>query len=300
MASNRLAAPAAADNALGRYLRDRRSRLDPADFGFAPERRRTPGLRREEVAQIAHVSATWYTWLEQGRGGAPSADVLDRLARALRLGEVEREHMFLLAQGRPPRVRRAATPAVSPQLQRVLDAFVDSPAIVKTPEWTVLAWNRAAAVVLADYGALPERERNVLRLIFRPERVERMPNWEGVARNVVNAARRDVQRAGMTPETEALIAELSRDSAPFRAMWDEQDVTAHGEGVKRLRHPEAGSLDLEYSTFAIGGRPDLAMVVFNPATAEDRAKVRRLVAGAEAGPDAAPERAGTSSRRRRA
>ena len=269
-----------------------------SDFGFAPERRRTPGLRREEVAQLAHVSATWYTWLEQGRGGAPSADVLDRLARALRLGEVEREHMFLLAQGRPPRVRRAAAAAVSPQLQRVLDAFSDSPSIVKTPEWTVLAWNRAAAVVLADYGALPEHERNVLRLIFRPERAERMPNWDSVARNVVNAARRDISRAGMTPETEALIAELSRDSAAFRAMWDEQDVTTHGEGTKGIRHPEAGLLNLEYSTFAIDGRPDLAMVVFNPATAEDRAKVRRLVAAAEAPGEAGPGRTAGQSRRR--
>lgn len=278
MASNRLTARDGTDNALGRYLKDRRARLDPADFGFGAERRRTPGLRREEVAQIAHVSATWYTWLEQGRGGAPSADVLDRLARALRLGEVEREHLFLLAQGRPPRVRRAAVAEVSPQLQRVLDALADSPAIVKTPEWTVLAWNRAAAAVLADYGRLAPRERNVLRLLFRPGRAELLPNWEAVARNVVNAARRDVQRAGMTPETETLIAELSRESALFRALWAEQDVTAHGEGVKGLRHPEAGLLNLEYATFAIDGRPDLAMVVFNPATDDDREKVRRLVA----------------------
>lgn len=282
MASNRLETLESGGNVLGRYLRDRRARLDPAAFGFVPGRRRTPGLRREEVAQLAHVSATWYTWLEQGRGGAPSADVLDRLARALRLTAVEREHMFLLAQGRPPRVSRAAASEVSPQVRRVLDALHDSPAIVKTPEWTVLAWNRAATAVLADYARLPEGERNVLRLLFRPGKREQMPNWEQVARSVVNAARRDTRRAGMTAETEALIAELSRDSAAFRAMWAEQDVTAHGEGVKGLRHPDAGLLNLEYATFALDGRPDLAMVVFNPVTAEDRAKVRRLVAGAEA------------------
>ncbi len=105
-------------NPLGTYLKDRRAKLDPAAFGLPSTRRRTPGLRREEVAQRAHVSATWYTWLEQGRGGAPSADVLDRLARALALKEVEREHLYLLAQGRPPEVRppgrrRASRPGCS-------------------------------------------------------------------------------------------------------------------------------------------------------------------------------------------
>src|SRR5436853_7659695 len=115
-------------NPLGTYLRDRRMKLDPAAYGFPPERRRTPGLRREEVAQRANVSATWYTWLEQGRGGAPSADVLDRIARALMLTEVEREHLFLLAVGRPPEVHYQAAEGVTPRLQRVLNALERSPA----------------------------------------------------------------------------------------------------------------------------------------------------------------------------
>src|SRR3954468_7546113 len=119
-------------NPLGAYLKDRRSKLDPAAFGFAGSRRRTPGLRREEVAQRAHISATWYTWLEQGRGGAPSADVLDRIARALMLTEVEREHLFLLGLGRPPEVRYRGAEGVSPRLQRVLDALDPSPALIKT------------------------------------------------------------------------------------------------------------------------------------------------------------------------
>src|ERR1700744_1717912 len=109
--------PAANDNTLGAYLKDRRARLDPAAFGLPLARRRTPGLRREEVAQRAHVSATWYTWLEQGRGGAPSADVLERIARALMLTEVEREHLFLLALGRPPEVRYQAAEGVTPRLK---------------------------------------------------------------------------------------------------------------------------------------------------------------------------------------
>ena len=125
-------------NALGSYLKVRRAKLDPAAFGISAARRRTPGLRREEVAQRANVSATWYTWLEQGRGGAPSADVLDRIADALVLEPVEREHLFFLAQNRPPEYRCEPFEDVTPQLQRVIDAM-DSPACVKTAAWDIVA-----------------------------------------------------------------------------------------------------------------------------------------------------------------
>src|SRR5437588_12992007 len=114
-------------NLLGTYLKDRRTRSDPAALGFPVGRRRTPGLRREEVAQRANISATWYTWLEQGRGGAPSADVLDRLARALMLTCVEREHLFLLGLGRPPEVQYQKNEGVTPRLQRVLDRLEPTP-----------------------------------------------------------------------------------------------------------------------------------------------------------------------------
>src|SRR5690348_10657350 len=156
----------AKQNLLGTYLKDRRGKLDAAALGFPLARRRTPGLRREEVAQRANVSATWYTWLEQGRGGAPSADVLDRIARALMMTDVEREHVFLLALGRLPQVRYHAVEAVTPRLQRVVDALELSPAFVKTSTWDIVAWNRAACAVLIDYGALASEQRNILRLMF--------------------------------------------------------------------------------------------------------------------------------------
>ena len=158
--------PVANENLLGTYLKDRRAKLDPAAFGFPSARRRTPGLRREEVAQRANVSATWYTWLEQGRGGAPSPHVLERIARALMLTEVEREHLFLIALGRPPEVRHQAPEGVTPRLQRVLDSLELSPAYVKTSTSDIIAWNRAASVVLHDYAALPPELRNGLRLVF--------------------------------------------------------------------------------------------------------------------------------------
>jgi len=264
-------------NLLGAFLKERRARLDPKAYGLPLERRRTPGLRREEVAQLAHVSATWYTWLEQGRGGAPSADVLDRLARAFALTEAEREHLYLLAQDRPPPVRHAGQSEITPQLQRVLDAFSDTPAIVKTPEWTVVGWNVAASAALANYAELPAGERNVLRLMFRPGGHDHLLDWEGVARHVVGTVRRDILRAGMRAETQALIAELRRDSADFRRIWESFDVVERGEGKKRMRHPVVGLIDYELSTFGVDGHPDLAVVVFNPTTPADREKVRRLL-----------------------
>jgi len=270
--------PQTAEHTLASFLKERRARLSPAALGLPVGRRRTPGLRREEVAQRAHVSATWYTWLEQGRGGAPSADVLDRLSRALELSEDEREHLFLLAQDRLPPVHAPTAPQVSAQLQRVLDAMADTPAIVKTPVWTVVAWNRAAAVVLADYARLPPAGRNVLRLLFTPQARASRPGWEELARAIVATVRRDVVRAGMVEETRALIEELSACSPEFRAMWAEQDVHSDGEGLKHINHPTAGLLGLEYSTFALAQRPDLALVVFNPLTEADRGKVRALLA----------------------
>lgn len=273
--------PADKDNPLGTYLRDRRERLDPAAFGLPMTRRRTPGLRREEVAQRAHVSPTWYTWLEQGRGGAPSEVVLDRIAGALMLTDVEREHLFLLAFGRAPELRAPEATGVTPRLQRILDALTLSPAIVKTPLWDVVAWNRAAAAVLTDYGARPPEERNIVRLIFCDPRVRAaQDDWETVARFVVGAFRADAARAGDAAKVEALVTEMSARSPEFAAFWREHDVRGFGEGLKRLNHPAAGPLAFEYSAFAVDGRPDLALVVYQPATPADEDAVRRLLQGA--------------------
>jgi len=267
------------DNALGAYLKDRRTRLDPAAFGLSGTRRRTPGLRREEVAQRANISATWYTWLEQGRGGAPSADVLDRITRALLLTEVEREHLFLLGLGRPPEVQYKPAEGVTPRLQRLLDALEVSPALVKTPIWDVVAWNRAAAAVLTDYGALPPDQRNILRMIFLDPRVRAAQfDWDRVARFVVSAFRADAARAGAGAQIEPLVAELCRRSSEFDAMWRDNDVRSYGDGVKQLRHPILGPVAFEYSSFAVDGRPDLSMVVYNPATPEDASRIRALLA----------------------
>ncbi len=267
------------ENLLGTYLRDRRTKLDPGALGFPSERRRTLGLRREEVALRANISPTWYTWLEQGRGGAPSADVLDRISRALILTDVEREHLFLLGLGRPPEARYRKNDDVTPRLQRVLDALDPSPAVIRTAIWDVVAWNRAATVMLIDYGSLPPGQRNILRFIFLYPRARAAQyDWESVARFALGSFRVDAARAGAAAEVEPLVDELSRLSPEFRAMWRENDVGgAHGEAVKHIRHPVLGPLAFEYSAFSVDGRTDLTMVIYNPATPADTQKISSLI-----------------------
>ncbi|MEG8038842.1 helix-turn-helix transcriptional regulator [Sphingomonas sp. LR60] len=269
-----------APNPLGTYLRDRRTRLDPAAFGFTSERRRTPGLRREEVASRANISPTWYTWIEQGRGGAPSADVLDRIAKGLMLTEPEREHIYMLGLGRLPEARYQSVDGITPRLQRVIDGLVLSPTIIKTAMWDVVGWNRAAAVLLTDYGKLPREGRNILRLMFGSDHVRsRNADFDSIARFVVGAFRADVARAGASTSIEVtkLVMELSRLSPEFEALWKDNDVVAHGEGLKRIHHPDAGLLAMEFSSFAVEGRPELGMIIYNPATPDDAERLRVLL-----------------------
>jgi transcriptional regulator with XRE-family HTH domain len=266
------------ENQLGTFLRDRRMRLDPATFGFPAGRRRTPGLRREEVAQRSNISPTWYTWLEQGRGGAPSADVLDRIATGLMLTEPERDHLHILAFGHPPEVRYRQPEDITPRLQRVLDALSCSPAIIRTATWDVVAWNKAATLVLADYASMAREKRNILRLIFADERVRAaQDDWRNVARYVVGTFRADAARAGAGVEIRQLVDELSASSSEFRALWNDNEVMGHGEGAKRLHHPLLGSVDLEFSTFAVEGRSDLIMMVYNPVLPAMAERIQKLV-----------------------
>lgn len=270
--------PTTPQYSLGAFLKDRRARLDPANSGFSSQRRRTPGLRREEVALKASVSTTWYTWLEQGRGGAPSAAVLERLAHALELNDAEREHVFLLALGHPPGPRYHVADDVSPRLQRVLDALT-CPAIIRTATWDVVAWNRAAALVLTDYGQLDASQRNILRLMFcAPHIRQAQADWESVARYVVETFRADVIRADASHQVQALVDELCERSTVFQAMWDDTGVQTCGGGTKHLHHPDVGTLNLEFSSFAVDARPDLSLMVFNPVTAADAKRIQTMMA----------------------
>jgi transcriptional regulator with XRE-family HTH domain len=274
MAANTLPDPALT---LGSFLRDRRARLLPAKGG--EHRRRTPGLRREEVATRAHVSVTWYTWLEQGRGGLASDEVLERLAAALALDTADREFMFLLAQQRPPPLRPAPPSVVTPALQRVLDGLAGSPAIVKTPAWDIVAWNAAAAAVLTDYAALAVGDRNVLRTLFNKAGVRAsLPDWEADARFALAAFRVDAARAGDCAEAAALAAELQASSADFRRLWAENETSSHYVGQKRIQRTDVGTIALEYQALSVDSAAGLSMVVFTPVTSADAQAIALLMA----------------------
>ena len=236
------------------------------------------GAKRSRSAP--RVSVTWYTWLEQGRGGSPSADVLDRKAHALALEDAEREHLYFLAQGRAPEMRPVGGAAgASPRLQLVLDALRTSPALVRTAAWDVIAWNEAAAAVLIDYALLAPEERNVLRLTFCHPRVRaQMPNWEPTARFVVASFRAEITRAGATKRSQDLVSELTRTSPEFAVMWSAHDVCTYGEGTKVVQPEHGERISLEYSSFAVDGQPGLGMVVYTPAKSADAKRIRALIA----------------------
>jgi transcriptional regulator with XRE-family HTH domain len=261
-----------ATTTLPSFLRDRRERLAPE----TSERRRTPGLRREEVAARAGVSVTWYTWLEQGRGGIPSDDVLERIARALELDDANREVLFLLAHDRPPPRRLAPPAAVTPSLQRVLDN-VSVPAFVKTPTYQVVAWNRAAVAVFSDYAAAPERDRNLLRRVFQPGAETKVGNVEDVRRTCLASFRVDIARAGPSDEATALIEELMQTSRDFRRLWDEGEIRLHGNMQKQIARRGVGEIVLESSVFPVDGSDGLAMFVWSPANESSARAVTRLV-----------------------
>ena len=233
------------------------------------------------MAQCAGISATWYTWLEQGRGGAPSSEVLERMVRALMLTEAEREHLFLLGLGRPPAPRHAPGGGVTPRLQRILDAIPHAPATVQTRSWDIVAWNRAAQVVLTDCAALPPARRNVLRRLFLdPEVRAAQSDFDGVARFVVAAFRADLARAADCPEAHALVEELRRGNPEFETLWSRGEVDDDGAGSKRLRLPPHGEIAFEISAFSVDGRPDLRLMVYIPATDADAARIAGIVADA--------------------
>jgi transcriptional regulator with XRE-family HTH domain len=269
------------ENTLGAFLRSRRERLDPSEVGLPQRaRRRTPGLRREEVARRAKLSVEWYTRLEQGRGGAPSAQVLDSVAGALLLDRFEREHLFLLAHG--VRFEAAAIDAdrIDPRFRRALDGFAHGPAYIKTAAWNVIAWNRAARLVLSDYEAMAPEDRNILKILFLdPAKRVRLPEWELEAGRAVSTFRRELTRWDATEGAEALIEELRARSPDFCRMWAAHDVGMLGEGVKRLAHPIAGDLAMWYSSYAVDGEPGLGLVLYTPDTDDDARRMRQLLDG---------------------
>ncbi|WP_067819575.1 helix-turn-helix transcriptional regulator [Nocardia inohanensis] len=253
---------------LGDFLRSRRARIQPREAGLREYgRRRVPGLRREEVAQLAGVSVDYYIRLEQGRGPHVSDSVLDAVARALRLSDSERAHLYALARPSgvgPARTAGVYTDALRPGARLVLDA-ITAPAFVLGRRMDVIAWN-AMGDLVSGFSSVPEAERNqALYLFLNPRAGEFYPEWETVAGETAAFLRRDAGLHPDDPKLKAMIDELSRRSAEFRRIWEGHPVKEKTYGVKRIQHPIAGALELGYETLALQGDPDQLLVVYTAA-----------------------------------
>ena len=256
--------------ALGQLLRSRRERLVPGDVGLpAGSRRRTAGLRREEVALLANLSTTYYTFLEQGRPARPSPQVLDALASALRMSAAERRYLQVLAHG-PDGAASGAVVAMAPP-ERVDPGVADlvqrldpCPTFVKGRRWDVLASNPAARELFTDWEALPFGERNLVRWMFMTDRAREVyREWEPEARAMLGRFRLAAARHPDDPDFGALIAELQRDSEHVRDWWPRHDVTAVGSGSKKLRHPRLGPVDYSHVVLQVADNPDQTLVTYS-------------------------------------
>ncbi|WP_230690020.1 helix-turn-helix domain-containing protein [Catellatospora paridis] len=284
---------------LREFLRTRRARLTPGEAGLPdkPGIRRVPGLRREEVAQLAGVSVDYYVRLERGRGDNVSASVLDAVARALRLDAVERDHLFAVAK--PARRAVLRPQQLRPAMLRVLDSFAGTPALIVGRRLDVLATNRLARALLTDFDARPPGERNMARYIFLDEAVRELyADWSTAARDTVAALHLYAGRHPHDPELAALVGDLSARDRDFRRWWANHDVLRCGDGTKRFRHPLVGELTLSYEAFTPTADPDLTLGVSIAAPGSPAERALRLLAertAAEADPACAEAPEGSSS-----
>jgi len=262
---------------LAQFLRTRRAALRPEAVGLpAAGRRRTPGLRREEVALLAGVSVSWYTWLEQGRSIRASREVLSAIARTLLLTPSELAHLMALAD----RVEPVATPEsdrAPDQLVRLIEAMSPSPAYVLGPRWEFLAWNRAQALLFPAIERLPASERNLLWVVFATtEARDLIVDWPSEAQRMLTEFRADTDRLHEDPVLNDLVGRLSRVSAEFAEWWARHDVTAFESRVRRYAHTRAGTLIFEYQRMIPAEFAHLRIVVQLPVEGDD--STQRLAA----------------------
>jgi transcriptional regulator with XRE-family HTH domain len=265
---------------LSDFLRSRRARIAPADAGLASGiRRRTPGLRREEVALLANIGSTWYTRLEQGLPINVSAGVLDSIARALRLTHDERAHLYVLAGQRAPAAENDGGEVATDAHRRILHALEPNPAHILGRRWDVLAQNRASAAVLGDYANASGNDRNVVwRFFADPTRRVLFAEWDTLAPRVVAKFRAIAARYPDDESFAELVRELQVASGEFRRLWAHHDVSRELHGFKRYNHPIVGDLMLEYTTLTIPDSPQMRLMVYTPELgSESEHKLKQLV-----------------------
>lgn len=259
---------------LAEFLRSRRERLSPADVGLsAGGRRRTPGLRREEVAALAGVGLSWYTWLEQGRDISVSATFLDNLSRTLKLDATERRHLFLLAHQRLPPEPGRTWCVVPPLIHRLMSDLPSRPAYVLNLRWDVLAWNGAADRVF-DLSCHPAEQRNLLWLLFTcPAMRELFQPWNQQALQMLSSFRRDFVRATQDADIVALVKNLEKVSPDFKSWWRQQDIHGPCQGIRYLRIQGVGEVEFEHTTLTIDEDRHLRLVYYAAKEGEPQSNV---------------------------
>jgi transcriptional regulator with XRE-family HTH domain len=279
---------------LSEFLRSRRARLRPEDVGLPlfSGRRRVPGLRREEIAAMAGISADYYVRLEQGRLQNVSESILEAVARALRLDEAERTHLYNIAKP-ARRAQRARPQSVRASQQWLLDALHAAPAYILGRRLDVVAWNdMASALLCVDLAALPADRRNMARLVFLNDNAyELWVDWERKAQETLGGLRMQAGAHPDDPRLANLIGELSVKNAQFRQMWAEQSVWATPNGTMHLVHPVVGELTLAYEALAVPDRPDQLMIAYTAEPGSPSEERLRLLASWNAdsrSPDNAP------------
>ncbi|MFI6207140.1 helix-turn-helix transcriptional regulator [Streptomyces sp. NPDC051041] len=268
------------EDGIGDFLRSRRARIRPEEVGLTSYgRRRVPGLRREEVAQLAGVSVDYYIRLEQGRGPSVSDAVLDSIARVLRLDETEHAYLRTVARPRRRPGRRPPAARVRPGIQRLLDGMDRTPAFVLGPRMDVLAWN-ALADAVSGYSRLAPADRSVPRHVFLDPRARALyPQWHAVAAQTVAQLRLNAGHHPEDGELRALVGELSTRSEDFCRLWADHEVKVCRYGVKRIAHPVAGPLTLPFETLTVPAEPEHTLVVYLPEPGSETAERLRLLAG---------------------
>lgn len=265
---------------LGAFLRTRRERLDPRDFSLPSRQqaRRTPGLRREEVAELAGVSIDYVVRLEQGRGLRPSANVVEALARALRLVPDERAYLFNLAQQRPRAVDKAATTA-APPLARLVTDLSPLPAMLMNHRYDILAWNGEMAKLLVDFDTLPPSQRNAMWLcLMHPGVRELYVDRERVVREGIAHLRAAWAAYPEDRTLGDLITEFTARDEDFARLWAERDIKVNGRGRKVLRHPDVGEIAVRFEVLVPVQDPEQRLVIYRAADEESRSALDRLCA----------------------
>jgi transcriptional regulator with XRE-family HTH domain len=252
---------------LGAFLRSRRGSLVRADFGLpSVGRSRTNGLRREEVSYLSGVSVTWYTWLEQGRDINPSREVLDAVARTLRLSPDEHSYVLALAGYSAPVPASDEGPQEAPgSVQRLLDSLATSPAFALTASWDIVGWNAAYAALFPPVAEVPPAERNLLRFVFlHPYDRRLLPNWEADSRRFLAEFRAEVGPHLGEPEVGRLVDELRAASPEFRAGWTSHELSGFSSRERLFFAPSVGELRLEHHRLVPSDHPELHLVVYTP------------------------------------